>query len=216
MTRNCRAWNGGICIRKHAFSFRNCPRKQWPRWSEQLPINIRLVVWMWFGRAGQPCGRTNIRPPFPVNNQAWSVGIEEEEIILSVRLGGSRVSLRLKSGPQFRRQRQAVEQMVAGTAVRGECAIYKKGTAIMAKLVGWLPRQADHGSPRKGTLVVRTQADSLLMALNHLSGQRRDSSRCRPAVCFGFRLRVWWRVLFRGRTRLLGSIGGELAHGVEG
>ena len=119
---------------------------------------------LWTGRATLPVYR--YPTPFPVHNQSWSVEIEKAVIVLSVRLGDRRYRLRLKSGAQFRRQRHSVEQMVAGTAITGECAIYKRGAATMAKLVAWLPRPAATDQEKTGTLVVRTEKDSMLVAYN--------------------------------------------------
>jgi hypothetical protein len=104
--------------------------------------------------------------PFPIHNQSWKVYLDKDDrIVLSFRVEDRRLEVRLKGGPQFRRQRRAVEQMVNGLAVRGECAIYKRGTATMAKMVAWLPRP-EPGPEKTGTLIVRAQKDALVTAFN--------------------------------------------------
>lgn len=103
--------------------------------------------------------------PFPVHNQSWDVEIDSAgAILLSVRIEDRRYRLRLKGGPQFHRQRRAVEQIVSGAAVHGECAVYKRGSATIAKLVAWLPRSPAQGN--SGMLCVRTELESLLAAVN--------------------------------------------------
>jgi hypothetical protein len=134
--------------------------------------------------------------PFLVPGQAWSIEIENtarKDIILSVPLGGERWKLRLRGGGDFRRQRRDIEQIVRGEAVKGELQIYRKraqgtdragqhgqqssaiGTErgefgqrvkydVMVKLVCRYPRPA--AVERSGTLFVRTDSDSLLVALN--------------------------------------------------
>lgn len=72
--------------------------------------------------------------PFPMPNQSWHVTIEDGKPIASLRIGDQRLRLRLKSGPQFRRQYQAIRAIAAGRAVKGEAAIYERGTALMTKL----------------------------------------------------------------------------------
>jgi hypothetical protein len=104
--------------------------------------------------------------PFPLPNQSWSVVIEGEVPIISVRLGDQRMRLRLRGGARYRRQIKAVAQMASGEAITGELALYRQGKHIMAKLVAWLPRAEDTKQESHGTLSVRTAPDSLLVALN--------------------------------------------------
>jgi hypothetical protein len=105
--------------------------------------------------------------PFPVPNQGWSVTIEEQRIVVSARIGDKRLRFRLRGGPGFRRQRNSVDQLVSGSAVQGELALYKSGKDTMCKMVAWLPRLQPKGtSPRSGILRVRTDNDMLLLALN--------------------------------------------------
>ena len=109
---------------------------------------------VWTCAASLPTFRYPV--PFPLPNQAWTVAFENNAPMVSVRLGDKRMKLRLKGSPQFRRQRSAVEQMVAGEAVRGELAIYRHRSTITVKLVSWLPRSAP--MERCATLAVKTQA----------------------------------------------------------
>src|SRR5215831_14184757 len=143
----CRRWDALTCIRKPGRASPSCRRSRLRRSSAVLPT-YRYPT------------------PFSIHNQSWSVKIgDDARIALSVRIRDRRIEVRLEGGPQFRRQRHAVKQMVKGEAIRGECAIYKRGTATMAKLVAWLPRPPA-GPEKSGTLIVRTQKDSLLIAVN--------------------------------------------------
>ena len=119
--------------------------------------------------------------PYPVHNQAWSASRGEGgETLLSVRLGGARRTLRLRGGPDFRRQLRAVQRLIDGEAIAGELALYevpvsananraggeeraagggrRHATRIMAKMVLWLPKE--QRTPRGGTLFVHNEADS--------------------------------------------------------
>jgi hypothetical protein len=115
--------------------------------------------------------------PFPVPSQGWKPTIEADQAIVSMRIGDARYRLRLKRGPQFRRQMEAFRRLANGEAVAGELAIYDR-EGVMVKMAAWLPR----GSPTPGgsrpvvadrpdqlitgTLAVRTGKDSLLIARN--------------------------------------------------
>ena len=107
--------------------------------------------------------------PFPIPNQGWGVEIENECPVVSLRIGDTRLRLRLRGGARFRRQRAAIEQMADGSATRGEIAIYQQGEDIMVKMVAWLPRDAmarRQRDQRTGTLVVRTDPERMIVALN--------------------------------------------------
>jgi hypothetical protein len=103
--------------------------------------------------------------PLPVPNQGWTVALEDGHAIVSARIGDRRLRVRLRSGHQFRRQMAAVRQIVAGEAERGQLDFYRQGDAVMCKMVAWLPRAA-RDTAADGTLVVRTDADALLVAFN--------------------------------------------------
>jgi hypothetical protein len=75
-----------------------------------------------------------------------------------MRIGARRLELRLKSGPQFRRQQVAFRLIARGEAVPGEAAIYQQGSALMVKLVAWLPRGEIQQAI--GTLRVHTDMDA--------------------------------------------------------
>lgn len=125
--------------------------------------------------------------PAIVPGQGWSAAWDEtgERPVVSLRLGEQRVTLRLRGGHRYRRQLAAFRQLVSGAAVQGELAIGRKrageskvdqGNAggrengarvsydITVKLVAWLPRPPLN--ERSGTLIVRTDKDALLIALD--------------------------------------------------
>lgn len=100
--------------------------------------------------------------PFPVHNQGWCVELNEQnQPVLSVRVGARRWDLRLKGGARYCRQIAGIRRMVE----KGELAIYRAHDgAILCKLVGWLERTPI--SIGNGTLIVRTCKDRLLVALD--------------------------------------------------
>jgi hypothetical protein len=103
--------------------------------------------------------------PFPMPSQAWHATIEEDRPVVSVTIGTSRLRLRLKSGPQFRRQLNAFRQMARGEAERGDLAILESGDSLAVKMVAWLPRtETVHDA--NGALFVYTRNDCLLCAVN--------------------------------------------------
>lgn len=119
---------------------------------------------------------------------------DRRDIMLYVRLAGERWKLQLSGGADWRRQRRDIEAMLAnGDELRGELAIYRKRTGgsdrggkngqrssrrgqdrgpggqhvtyeTMAKLVAYFPRPERKTST--GTLYVRTDSESLLVALD--------------------------------------------------
>lgn len=148
-------------------------RKKFPSLPPQSVVSIehsiqkkyrqRRYELLWTSGASLPSYR--YPTPFPVHNQSWSASIVNDRPIVSVRLGEGKVRLRLKSGPQFFRQMQSFRAIVRGEAVPGELALYQQGSALMCKLVAWLPRPAGSAA-QTGILRVRTAADNLLTAFN--------------------------------------------------
>jgi hypothetical protein len=99
-----------------------------------------------------------------VPSQGWHGTIERDNAIVSVRTGDASWRIKLKRGPQFRRQMAAFRQIVNGEAVPGELAILDRD-GVMIKMVAWLPRCQDD-SKRADQLVVNTAKDCLLVALD--------------------------------------------------
>lgn len=122
---------------------------------------------LWACRAALPTFR--FPQPFAVPNQCWSayygVGETGKQPLISVRIGDRQLRLRLKSYAQYRRQLRAFRQIVAGNAVPGELALYRRRDHLFCKIVAWIPRQATD-TRREGVLSVRTVEDALLVALN--------------------------------------------------
>ena len=97
--------------------------------------------------------------PIPVHNATWSVWEDEGgRLLLSFMLGEGRVTVRLRGGPNYRRQLLGLRKIMRGEAVQGELAIYRvnanhadhrngdtKGTRVMAKMVAWLPKDEARG-----------------------------------------------------------------------
>lgn len=106
--------------------------------------------------------------PFPVPNQGWSVAMDGNHPLVSLRVGDSRIALRLRGGARFHRQLSAVRRIASGEAEPGQMDIYAQGKDIMCKMVAWLPREtaAPAKAPAGNILAVRSSADSLLIAVN--------------------------------------------------
>lgn len=105
--------------------------------------------------------------PFPIAGQAWQGAMEGDSPVVSMRIGDTRMRLRLKGGDQFRRQMQAFRLIAGGQAVRGEAAIQEQGSSLMVRMVAWLRREQEaEAMERSGTLFVITRRDSLLVAVN--------------------------------------------------
>lgn len=123
--------------------------------------------------------------PFPIRSQDWKVEKGNDgQMLLNVRMGGRRWLLRCRGGAQFGRQLAAIKQIVDGKAMQCELSIFQRDekhsgsgdhrpgctesarrSTLMAKVVAWLPRK-DNGSDRKGTMYVRTDAESFLVAVD--------------------------------------------------
>jgi hypothetical protein len=118
-----------------------------------------------------------------VHNQSWRATMIDERPVVRVRLGERWWVLRLKGGPRFKRQLTSFQQMVSGEAIRGQLALYRRRAhegpivdrplgdqrvhyAVVCKMVAWLPRPAQDGSPSERILRVRTGTDALLEAFN--------------------------------------------------
>src|SRR5450755_3371185 len=71
---------------------------------------------LWTAKSSLPVYRYSA--PFPVPNQGWSLTLENDRPVVSVRLGERRVGLRLKGGPRFYRQLGALRAIESGTAVQ--------------------------------------------------------------------------------------------------
>lgn len=117
---------------------------------------------VWASAASLPTFR--YPTPFPVPNQGWSAWSEDGRPHVSVKLD-RRWTLRLRGGHEFRRQLASFAAIASGDAVRGQLDLYPKDSAIMCKMVAWLPRRVS-AAGLSGALHVRTMPDSLLRALN--------------------------------------------------
>lgn len=129
--------------------------------SVQAKYRAKRYEVVWTSGASLPTHR--YPTPFPIPAQGWSAYMDGEAAIVSVRIGDARLRLRLKRGPQFRRQMSGFQQIVKEEAVPGEMALYDHG-GVMVKMAAWLPRA--EAKERHGTLAVRTAKDCLLIALN--------------------------------------------------
>jgi hypothetical protein len=122
--------------------------------------------------------------PLPIHNQLWRATMVDGRPIVRVRVGDRWWDLRLKGGPRYRRQLTAYEQIIAGEAIAGELALYRRRAhegpimarpngnqrapyAVACKIFAWLPRARDEAAgTASGTLRVWTANDTLLTAVD--------------------------------------------------
>lgn len=140
---------------------------------------------VWLGSESLPNYRYD-RAVYPVRSQDWrAMRGDDGEALVSVRLAGRRWCLRLRGGPEFRRQLIGHRALADGRAVGAELALYEQRTGtndhrpglsgrdaggqrsasrLMCKLVAWLPREAP--ASVEGVLFVSTSEDALVVALD--------------------------------------------------
>lgn len=137
---------------------------------------------IWRSRANLPL--TKYPHPYPVPAQAFdTVYLSEKEKVplIRLRLGGQRMTLRLRGGKEFRHQLKAFGQMVAGVAFPCEMAIYRRRVTesdhrptttdrkagggarihyrVMCKLTAWLPRERRELNLKKVLLLTTNQME---------------------------------------------------------
>lgn len=141
------------------------------------------VVWT---RKEQPC-HFDYPFPWPVRRQEWRALLLEgarNDMAVSVTLPGTRLTLRLRGGPEFARQVRTFRQIVAGEIEAGEMTLYRQRCSQgchrrtvserenggagrtryreMVKICVWLPRP-DPGQ-REGSLLLRTDPEAFWVA----------------------------------------------------
>jgi len=146
--------------------------RDWTGWSQSASAVLRSVEQkyraaryqvVWTGGASLP----NVRYPFPypVHNASWGLHEHPEGgLFFECRLPGGRISVRLKGGSQFRPQLVRSRWLIQNPHLRGEAAIYQRGSDILVKLVGWFPKQVD--AEADGVMFVSTTAESFLVGTN--------------------------------------------------
>lgn len=114
--------------------------------------------------------------PLPCNQQSWSAeygGDNVPVVSFLIAAGGKRIKLRLRGGPEFKRQLAAFRLIVDGKARRCELSVYARPASdgdhrpgividkdphmIVVKLVAWLPRKEP--GELSGELLVKTSGD---------------------------------------------------------
>lgn len=122
--------------------------------------------------------------PYPVKNKTWTPFYgERKTMLVSLRIGDQRWTLRLRGGKEFKRQMVSFRQLVDGSAIKGEMAIYRKRAnasdhrpsdstrdatgrkqynRIMIKLVGYYPKAIRPSGDE--VLYAYTETDRLLAA----------------------------------------------------
>jgi hypothetical protein len=163
-------------------------------WSQSLASVLRTTEaryrdrryeLIWLHKVSLP--NTKYPYPYPCHNASWKAERGDGgEPLVTLTLPGQRVMLRVRFGQRGNRNRNpaAFDQIVSGQAIQGEAAIFRRraeGThrngdtardsggqrvqyETVAKLVAWFPRPPKREA--EGTLFVRSDTDSLLVALD--------------------------------------------------
>lgn len=104
--------------------------------------------------------------PFSLPNQAWTVELREDRIVVAVRIADRRWHLRLRSGARYHRQTAAVRHLING-GMQGSLDLYQRRIdgkqRVFCKMMAWLPRNTTKDN-LEGTLIVRASPHSLLVA----------------------------------------------------
>lgn len=124
--------------------------------------------------------------PYPFRPDNIRLGLDDDgRMQASIRIAGVRWMVRLAGGSQYRRQLAGLRQLLENSELMAQGAVYQvasnKGdhrngvsgrnngngggyqSRVMLKVVGWFPVSERDA---KGTLFVRTDADSLIVALD--------------------------------------------------
>lgn len=118
---------------------------------------------VWLGKSRLP--DTRYPQPYPVPPQAMALSIDDNDRPkVEFRLPAGRAAVWLQGGARYRRQREQIKWLIENPQLIGEAAIYKRDKDVMVKLVGWFPRKEANGT--KGTLHIRTDPESLIVAIN--------------------------------------------------
>ncbi len=165
--------------------------------STQRKYSKRRFETVFLMRASLPHTRDTMPYPIPEGSTqlCWQTGegIQGRQAMASLPLAGRRWLVRLRGGPEMKRQLDAFEKIVSGAAEAGEVAVYfqrsegshrQQGTSKAAgggnrfsvryfvKIAAWLPREERQRRRNAGTLMVRTAKNALLVA--------QPESSCRP------------------------------------
>jgi hypothetical protein len=140
--------------------------------------------------------------PFSMPSQAWRVQETGGRWHVALRLGDRRWTLRLRGGPQMRRQLERLKLIESQVAQRGDATLYEiaastgdhrsgftghRASRVMLKLTAWLPKPA----PVTGaTLRLRTDKAALLAYDG--TGWRIDAGSMREILATDTRRRSEW------------------------
>lgn len=119
--------------------------------------------------------------PIPIHNNTWRVTEDPGgAMLLDMPLGRKRrVTVRLRGGQDFRRQIGALRRMIAGEVIQGELSIFRisanrtdnrngdtPATRVMAKMVGWFPREVQAARKPDTMVGLHTGGDAFLTLLD--------------------------------------------------
>lgn len=125
--------------------------RDWTGWAASASAVLRTVEQtyratryeiVWRGSRSLP----NVRYPypFPIRGADWSLEkTDGGALLFSCRLPSGRVTFRLRSGHQYKRQLAGLQVLIDNPELRGEAAIYKRGGEVVVKIVGTLPISAE-------------------------------------------------------------------------
>jgi hypothetical protein len=153
---------------------------------------------LWTNEVSLPTFRYPYPLPLPSDNFRLRIG-EGDELLCDLRLTSEttdRVTVRLRGGADYRRQRAALEKCIDGAAIPVEATLYRidshqgdhrngvtRTSRVMLKIAAWLPRRESTASSKERFFSVRTDQQSFLY------GVLQD--REQPWVLNADRMRDW-------------------------
>jgi len=164
---------------------------------------------LWTNEISLPTFRYPYPLPLPPGNFQLRIG-DGNELLCDVRLTADttdRVTLRLRGGADYRRQRAALERCIDGSCIPVEATLYRidahqgdhrngmtRTSRVMLKVAAWLPRKDTAASGKERFFSIRTDQESFLY------GVLQDSER--PWILNADRVRDWVRQHQRDLQRL--------------
>lgn len=149
--------------------------------------------------------------PLPIPDDSFRLHLgDDSELLCDVRLTSAtteRVTLRLRGGRDYARQRAALEKCIKGDAIPVEATLYRvsahagdhrngmdKSTRVMLKIAAWLPRVERVATGKERFFSLRTDTDCFLY------GVLQDQER--PWLLNADQVRDWVRQHQRDLRRL--------------
>jgi hypothetical protein len=117
---------------------------------------------LWTGRQALPSFRYPF--PYPCRSQDWSLRREGDRWFVSLNIARDRFEVELSQSHKYNRQRDCLSEIAAGDGKFGELLVVRNKRGVFLRISATIRRRSK--SALSGTLFVRSDSDSLLVALN--------------------------------------------------